>query len=250
MGDVDVDTRNMVPKPGESPIVYLRRMKFGMLRRIIPSVREKHRLAQMAGPVRYWEQIQKYQFNFLMTMGLQPHHTFLDIGCGPLSGGLVLIPYLQAGNYVGIDVRKTSIAEAYIQIAKSDLVLKNPSLVVSESFGRHELGERKFDYVWASQVLYHLDDEKIKMCLEHISDRMKPGTKFYGDILGFPNKVWGCPDLQWHEFRFYLHTIDFVSKIAEEYNLKVADLGEIQNFNYPKEAGWLRTNKMLEFTKN
>lgn len=185
MGVIDVDVRSIIPKPGESTIDYLRRMKYGMLRRIVPSVREKHRLAQMVGPVRYWEQIQRYHFSFLTKMGLQPHHTFLDIGCGPLSGGLVLIPYLQSGNYVGIDIRKTSIAEAYVQIAKSDLVMKNPSLVVSDSFGRHELGDRKFDYIWASQVLYHLDNEKIKTCLEQISHRMKPGSRFYGDISWF-----------------------------------------------------------------
>jgi len=227
---------------------YIGRVKYGLLRRIVPSLREQHRLGTLVGPARYWKQIQKYQFNFLTGMGLKPHHTFLDIGCGPLSAGLALIPYLQQGNYVGIDVREKSIAEAHVQVAKAGLAGKNPLLVVSRTFGRDELSNGcKFDYIWASQIFYHLDDKKLEDCFEQVSVRMKVDSKFYADILGYPNKVWDSPDLKWFEFNFYLHSLEALKDLAENYGLEMTCLGEIQEYGYPQGAGGLKHNKMLEF---
>ena len=234
------------PKPEESLSDYIRRVRYAVLRRIVPSIRERRRLEWMSGPIGYWEQNQKYQFNFLRKMGLEPHHTLLCIGCGPLSGGLAFIPYLQPGHYVGIDIRKEAIEEAHLQLVKAGLVDKNPSLVVSSTFGRDELGDRKFDYIWASQVLYHLSDEKIRACFEQVSTRMKPHSKFYGDIIGYPNKV--RPDSYWHEFSFFLHSPDFLKAVGENYGLKMTNLGKIEDYDYPKKTA-LKTNNMLEFRK-
>jgi len=238
--------RNLISCPGESFPEYVRRMKYGVLRRIVPSIREKHRLELMIGPVGYWEQIQKYHFNLMIEMGLKPHHTLMDIGCGPLSGGLVFIPYLQPGHYVGIDIRKESIAEAHIQLAKAGLADRNPFLAVSNTFGREELGDRKFDYIWASQILYHLENEKIKDCFESVAARMKSGSRFYGDIIGYPNKV--GPDSYWHEFSFFLHTPDFLEALGERHGLKMTNLGKIEDYGYPSTLS-LKTNDLLEFQK-
>ena len=50
-----------------------------------------------------WDEIGKLQFDFLISRGLKPHHVFLDIACGSLRAGRFLIPYLDAGNYLGIE---------------------------------------------------------------------------------------------------------------------------------------------------
>lgn len=226
---------------------YVQQMKYGVLRRIRSSIRERHRLEMMVGPVGYWEQIQRYQIALLKRMGLKSHHTLLDIGCGPLSGGLAFIPYLRPGHYAGIDVRKESIAEAHIQLAKTGLVDMNPFLAVSSMFGRDELGDRKFDYIWASQVMYHLDDEMIEACFENVAARMKPGSRFYGDIIGHPNRV--RPDSSWREFSFFLHSPDFLDALGEKYGLKMTNLGKIEAYGYPSRVD-LKTNNMLEFRKN
>ena len=54
-----------------------------------------------------WEEIGKLQFDFMMQQGLKPHHVLLDIGCGPLRGGVYFIKYLDKGNYLGIDKNKS-----------------------------------------------------------------------------------------------------------------------------------------------
>ena len=55
------------------------------------------------GYVEEWEQHGQAQFDYLKSKGLEPQHTFLDIGCGPLRGGIHFIRYLDAGNYYGVE---------------------------------------------------------------------------------------------------------------------------------------------------
>jgi len=148
-----------------------------------PAARERHRLESLVGPAGYWDRLQMYQIGFLRRMGLKPDHSLLDIGCGPLQGGLAFIRYLRPTRYVGIDLREEAIKAGYLQIAKENLVAKNPFLIVSDNFGKTELGDREFDYFWASQVMYSMDEGQIDALLEQIAARMKPDSTFYGDIL-------------------------------------------------------------------
>src|SRR5262245_34171399 len=50
-----------------------------------------------------WTVMQEWQLKALQREGLQPHHSFLDIGCGPLRLGMKLIPQLEDDRYCGVD---------------------------------------------------------------------------------------------------------------------------------------------------
>ena len=236
----------MIKKRNESFRNYIARIKKGILRRMVTSVKERERLERMIGPVGYWHKIQQYQFNFLCTMGLKPYHSLLDIGCGPLSGGLVFIPYLEPGNYAGIDIRSESITEAYIQLAKANLAHKNPFLAVSTTFGRDELLERKYDYIWASQMLYHLDEKQLDTLFQQLSYRLKPGGKFYGDVLDENVNI--TSSCKWYEFSYYLHSPVLLSDIADKYGLEATCYGRIISFGYPA-IGNLQNNYVFELWK-
>ena len=45
----------------------------------------------------------KDHFDYLIYHGLKPNHTFFDVGCGALRTGQHIIPYLNSGNYFGLD---------------------------------------------------------------------------------------------------------------------------------------------------
>src|SRR5207248_6045542 len=45
----------------------------------------------------------RYVFEFLVESGCRPDHRVLDFGCGALRAGVHVIPYLNAGNYFGVD---------------------------------------------------------------------------------------------------------------------------------------------------
>lgn len=83
-------------------LMKLRRSLYG-LRAYIPGLRERHRLEVMVGPLGFWDKLQRYQLNVLQQNGMEAGHTLMDIGCGPLQGGVAFIKYLNASCYVGID---------------------------------------------------------------------------------------------------------------------------------------------------
>ena len=61
------------------------------------------------GPPEDYDLIAAMVFNLLTTLGLRQHHSVLDIGCGSLRIGRLLIPYL---NRVGSDAPKAAIVTA------------------------------------------------------------------------------------------------------------------------------------------
>jgi SAM-dependent methyltransferase len=222
----------------------LRQLAGWTIRTIVPSKREQYRLDNMIGPIGYWQEMQDYQLALLKEVGLQPRHVLLDIGCGPLSGGLALIPYLDQGNYYGIDLREEAIEEAWRQVAKAGLEHKKPVLVVSSTFGGEELESASFDYIWMSQTSYHLDDELMGVCLETISRQLRPGGKFYADFISNPDLV--TSDKNWFEFSFHFHSVEDMVELGRKFGLEVSNQGKIKDFGYPVD--WeFKNNVLLEF---
>ncbi len=224
---------------------YMNRIWYGIHRRISPTLRRKHHLDALVGPIGYWNLLQTYQFEFLKTMGLKRHNSLLDIGCGPLQAGVKLIDYLEPNRYTGIDLRQESIIAAFGQIIKHNLVHKNPTLIVSDSFGQEELTSQTFDYVWISQLLYHLAPEQIEALFLQVAAHMTPTSVLYGDIIDY--KPQSDPGIYWQEFRFYRHQPDDLQCLAEKAGLHIDILGQLGNFGYPP-ALELSQNYMLEIS--
>jgi hypothetical protein len=64
----------------------------------------QHHMAYVGPPTQY-DAMAATQFRLLTTLGLREHHRLLDFGGGSLRAGRLLIPYLQPGNYYGIEPR-------------------------------------------------------------------------------------------------------------------------------------------------
>jgi 2-polyprenyl-3-methyl-5-hydroxy-6-metoxy-1,4-benzoquinol methylase len=201
---------------------------------------EDHRLEAMVGPPGVWQESRNFQIDFLCTRGLQPWHTLLDIGCGPLRGGIPLIAYLDTGNYTGIDIRPDIIKEAKIQVRKSKLNHKKPTVVASSTFGEQELGVMTYDYIWCFQVLYHLDDDIAKACLCRISSLLSDGG------VCFANVNVKHEEGHWLEFPYIRRSLEFYEAIALKHGLTTNNLGEQRDWGYTtKVAGQYDT--LLEF---
>ncbi len=225
---------------------YSSRLGYAVLRRVHPRYREQYRLESLVGPRNCWQELQQYQFNLLTQLGLKPHHTLLDIGCGPLTVGLKLISYLECGNYVGLDVRPSPLIEGYRLIAKESLVHKNPTLVLSDNFGKTEIPGRCFDRIWMSQLSCHLDDAQMHDLFEQAEARLKPGSALLFDIID-PALV--LPEnASWSGFSFHLRPVEFYVKLAEQFHLSTATRGRLEEYGYPKRIN-LKSNLVLEFSK-
>jgi SAM-dependent methyltransferase len=228
--------------PPQSP---LGKYTYAIARRIVPAVRLQHRLDSMVGPVGYWKELQRYQIDLLKRMGLLPHHRLLDVGCGPLQGGLAFIEYLEPGRYFGVDIRQSAIEEARKQVARARLIEKKPVITISRSFGMDELRGLQFDFIWCCQTMYHLDETLLGSLFEKVSLMLTPDGKFLGDIIGYPNNV--ADSSCWNGFRFFLHTVESISSKAHGFGLSVQAMGTIEEFGYPREID-LKTNILLLLT--
>jgi SAM-dependent methyltransferase len=220
------------------------RRKVYSLRAFVPGLRERHRLEAMVGPLGYWDKLRQYHLNLLCSNGLRPEHTLLDIGCGPLQGGIAIIRHLNRGGYTGIDIDPVRIETARAQIAKHKLAAKEPLLFTSGSFGEEELDGLTFDFMWASQILYYFDDAVLARLLAMIRRRLRRNGKFLGDTFTPDHYEFTNPE---HPGSYVRHTYESLSRLAAQHGLVVRRLGTIGDYGYPKRLS-LRTNPLFEVT--
>ena len=158
----------------------LRRRSNQLVAKLNPFDQDQQYFERLVGPIGIWPHLQQYQFNALTRLGLKPHHSVIDIGCGPLTVGLALISYLDRGNYVGLDLLPEPLDASYRRVAKHGLAHKNPTLVCSSTFGKRELEGRTFDFVWMSQLSYHLDDSQMMQLFEQACAMMSEFLRVSG----------------------------------------------------------------------
>lgn len=194
-----------------------------------------------------WDVLGDLQFGYLMEHGLQPHHYFLDVGCGPLRGGVRFIRYLEPGHYFGVDRNPKTLADGRdVELPRHGLVEKRPVLTLMENFDFERLGQR-FDYALAQSVFTHLPVNKIVRCLMNMEKVLAEGGRFFATIYENPEGKRNLGDLEQrpglvtHFDRDFFH-YDFgtFEWICDGTTLRPEYLGD---WNNP------RNQKMLVFTK-
>ena len=169
---------------------------------------------------------QQFQMSFLRGQGLLPRHSLLDYGCGVLRGGIPLIGYLDAGNYVGLDVRPEALRAARKAVRFRRLTTKKPTLVRAEDVDALHLG-RRFDYVWAFSVFFHMTDDHVDACLRFVARHLAShGTLFANVVLG--EHTPGA----WREFPVIWRTLENYTHRAHSVGLSVSSLGQLSQFGH------------------
>jgi len=121
-------------------------------------------------------------FTLLTMLGLREHHRLLDVGCGSLRSGRLLIVYLQKGHYFGIDPNEWLVRDGLQQELSPDLVqAKMPSFDSGSDFVLTRFG-CKFDFIHAHSVLTHAAPWMIERLFEQIKQVMEPNGVFAGTI--------------------------------------------------------------------
>jgi SAM-dependent methyltransferase len=227
------------PAPSESPYFDLRQIQHAV-------DRGEHR--EVIGGL--WDEIGDLQRQFLIDRGLQPQHTLLDIGCGSLRGGVHFIRYLEAGNYIGVDINQSLLDAGFaIELKATGLQDKMPreNLVCVMEFEFDLLG-RQFDFALAHSLFTHLTFNRIRRCLERLARVTKVGGHFFATFFELPRTA--RPSLPFtHDPR------DIVTHdIRDPYHYKLADLfyaasGLPWQIRYIGRWGHPRGQRMLEFIR-
>lgn len=106
------------------------------------------------GPPDQYDFMGATQFRLLTTFGLREHHRVLDVGCGSLRLGRLLLPYLNPECYYGIEPNAWLIEAAKEkEIGQSQFDLKRPTFDGNAQF---EIPfDTEFDFVVAQSIFSH-----------------------------------------------------------------------------------------------
>ncbi len=163
-----------------------------------------------------WEEHGPLQLNFLIQYGLTRKSKLLDFGCG--TGRLTrhAAPYLDLGNYVGVDISPAAINHTQDLGWKEGWATKCPTLLKGDGT-LSVVKDMAFDIIWAHSVFTHLPEHYIAAILDDMRD-MK-FRAFY-----FTYKYSECPRRS--GLKQFQYPPAFFAEIARDYGMRAETLTE------------------------
>jgi SAM-dependent methyltransferase len=105
------------------------------------------------------------QFALLVVLGMRGHHRVLDFGCGSLRAGRLLIPYLDRGNYHGLEPNLWLIEDAIErQVGRDQVGIKWPHFHRDADFRAERCGG-DFDFILAQSIFSHAGADIVEQAL-------------------------------------------------------------------------------------
>lgn len=95
---------------------------------------------------------------FVASMKIDPNDRILEIGCGPGVAATLVCGQLKGGRYVAVDRSPKMVAAAAKR--NSEFVKSGVAEFIQGSLETLDLGDAKFDKVFAMRVRLFHDDEK------------------------------------------------------------------------------------------
>ena len=156
------------------------------------------------GPAQDYDLVSAMTFGLLTTLGLRQHHALLDVGCGSLRIGRLLIPYLNRGKYVGIEPNEWLVQEGVQREVGIDQVrIKGPRFYCADSPDGLADGDT-FDFAVAQSIFSHCGRDLVQRWLQGVSTHLNPtgalaatflpGDDFTGSGWVYPHCVTFSPE--------------------------------------------------------
>ena len=154
------------------------------------------------GPPEKYDLVAGMQFNLLTALGLRESHFLLDIGCGSLRAGRLLIPYLLPGRYFGIEPNEWLVQEGIEKEIGRDLVrLREPRFTSVSDFNLRIFGQ-EFDFLLAQSIFSHAPTEAIRTCLREARAVLAPegifAATFFQGTEDHRGQDWVYPGCVWY----------------------------------------------------
>jgi len=134
-----------------------------------------------------WLEFGQEQFELLRDVaGVRPDTRVLDLGCGGLRLGRLLIPYLESGGYLGVDKSLRLIEAGWFVELDDAARARQPRFVVSDRF-EFELfgGGRPPDVSYSFSLLTHLNSTDITLLLRRLGSLTRaiwPNHRFFATV--------------------------------------------------------------------
>jgi SAM-dependent methyltransferase len=137
---------------------------------------------QYVGPRRAWRSKGALQFMLCTSLGIQPHHDFLDIGCGSLRAGRWFIPYLNRGKYHGLEPMVEAVDLGLEQeVGRRFAETKRPVFWHNDTFSLDGSFSRQFDMMLCHAVMIHIAKPDLERLFDMVRKYLKPKGLFIGN---------------------------------------------------------------------
>lgn len=190
----------------------------------------------VGGDDKFWNEIKHLQFNLLLSMGLRPEHIFIDVACGSLRGGCQFIPYLNVGNYLGIDKHIELIIYGVSDELGIDLFKeKQPVFVISDRF-EFSAFRKSPDFGLAQSLFSHLTENDIVECLMRLREIAAQSMRFF--VTFHETETAYLNPEQSHSLAYFAYT-----------NLQMIDFGRRAGWKANLIGDWKhpRNQKLIEY---
>ena len=168
-------------------------------------------------------------FNLLTCLGLRQHHKVLDIGCGSLRCGRLLIPYLNKGNYFGVEPNKWLVNDGIQNEVGQDLIaIKKPCFSYSGSLGgfNEKIG---IDFAFAQSIFSHGGKDIIRNWFGDVSNHLKEDGIF---LITFLCGEEDSEDLGWVYPECVCYKPSSIAKMANDAGFALTEL----NWYHPRQT--------------
>lgn len=133
---------------------------------------DKHYRA-FVGPPGDYDLVSAMVFNLLTCIGLRQHHRVLDIGCGSLRVGRLLIPYLNQGHYCGVEPNRWLVEDGVDnEIGRSLVAIKKPAFSFRDSLEEFTT-PLNLDFAVAQSIFSHCGADLVEHWLSQVSPHLK-----------------------------------------------------------------------------
>ena len=123
-----------------------------------------------------WYELGDWQMETLRLLGMQPEHSLLDVGCGPMRLGMQAVPFLKDGNFFGVDPYPPY-KELGAAIMGEVGCSKSYRTEVSDKLPFQRF-ERKMNFAIAQSVITHLSLEQIDLLFNNLKEVMETDGVF------------------------------------------------------------------------
>lgn len=130
----------------------------------------------------------KWQFQFLLSEGVDENRRFLEIGPGGFRLAQHLIPYLRSGNYYAVEVSKQGLDWGW-NLLEPESRGKNPKLFWGGDF-QFSVLDFQPEVVWAHSVFTHLNWNHIGQCLDGLRQVVGENCRFYATYFRCTGNQW------------------------------------------------------------
>ena len=191
------------------------------------------------GPPAQYDFMGATQFRLLTALGLREEHYLLDVGCGSLRAGRLLIPYLLPRRYCGLDPNRWLVEQAVADELGADIIaIKRPVFSYAEDFDLTAF-ERQFDFIVAQSIFSHTGADLFDRALANIATVLAPGGQLLFTVVtenaAHSGRVQGNESLGWIYPGCVVYPPDVILRCCSDHGL----IAERIDWFHPRQT-WFR----------